>query len=80
MLILWQSMAVSFPLTRTYCIPLNLGAPFSSSAIYLTGLTTPRNRVSPIEGLIYKLGDPIPQADRFFYPLPSIHSGNLFEE
>lgn len=47
-----------------------------------SNLITPRGlRRSPIEGMVFNLGDPIPQATVFYYPIDlSIHSPIFFSE
>jgi|tagenome__1003787_1003787.scaffolds.fasta_scaffold20937685_3 hypothetical protein len=37
-------------------------------------------RTPILEGLVYNLGEPIPQASKFYCNLPSIHASNFLEQ
>jgi hypothetical protein len=76
-------------LTPAFVIPMTLGGisvlagvnqGFHTSVFSLAVNSDITSSRSPIEGLVYNLGDPIPQAIRFYYELPSIHSSNFFEQ
>jgi hypothetical protein len=49
----------------------------SSSLLYgglNSNLIPPRGAASPIQGLVFNLGDPLPAADRFYYKLHNLMS------
>jgi hypothetical protein len=65
------------------CAAFSSLARIHTSSVFSSGLSvnlisSPNN--SPVEGLVYNLGEPLPQAQKFYFELPSIHASNFFEE